>query len=163
MVILYLKCCTFFSTDKSNDPIIAKPIPTNSILPNFSPKKVIARNMVNTGCKAPAMAVTFDAFPSELYAAKLANTPKPFNMPANEPTQNVCELKLKSINPKTINPIEINTEEKIKLKYDHSVDIQPHSFLKIVFHKLLFYKLPHTMVVHDFGITISFFYSIIDF
>ena len=55
-----------FSTDKSNEPIIAKPIPINSISPSFSPKKDRARKMVKTGCKAPATVVTFEAFPSAL-------------------------------------------------------------------------------------------------
>ena len=88
------------------------------------PKKIIAKTMVKTGCKAPAIVVTCAALPSDLYAAKLHNTPKPFKKPAIMPQIHVFCVKLKVIFPIKINTKEMKILDTINAAYAHCADIK---------------------------------------
>ena len=78
-----------FSYDKANAATIAMQMPIISTKVMCSDKKAMAKMMVKTGCNAPATVVTCAALPSDLYAAKLHKTPKPFKKPAKEPNKSV--------------------------------------------------------------------------
>ncbi len=61
------------------------------------------------------MVVTEEAFPSELYAAKLDKTPNPFNIPASAPREMVLLERLGCTSPEIQNPDEIATEVSINI------------------------------------------------